>query len=86
MDEQSRSVAIGRLLDHAAALLTLAEPLPRRIRSRRLGAQAAAILTLAHRLLARLRASDPWTQRVRLGAVDWLAGAVSGLSRLIFGR
>ncbi|CAK0741199.1 Hydroxysqualene synthase [Azospirillaceae bacterium] len=70
--------AIDRCLDGCDELLTQAESLPRRMRSRRLAMESMVILRLAKRLTARLRQSDPIAGRVALTRGDFLWCGLSG--------
>jgi squalene synthase HpnC len=74
-----RRAVLDAALDRVEAMLEVAAPLPRLLRSR-LRRQAAVTLTLAWRLLARLRAADPVQRRVALGKADF-AAAFAGLAR-----
>jgi len=64
-----RRALLDAALDRVEALLEIASPLPRLLRSR-LRRQAAVTLSLARRLLARLRAADPVQGRVALTKGD----------------
>ena len=66
-------------LDRVEAVLEVAAPLPRQLRSG-LRRQAAVTLRLAWTLLARLRAADPVQRRVALTKLD-VASAFAGLAR-----
>jgi squalene synthase HpnC len=65
-----RRGVLDAALDRVEALLEIAAPLSRLLRSR-LRLQAAMTLRLAWRLLARLRAADPVTGRVALTRADF---------------
>ena len=73
---------IDRCLDGCDVWLAQADPLPRLIGSRRLGAEAAVIRALARRLSRRLRRQDPLAGRVRLTRADVAAAVLAGLGRL----
>ncbi|MEO1773529.1 MAG: squalene synthase HpnC [Pseudomonadota bacterium] len=74
---------IDRCLDGTDALLDTARPLARQIQSRRLGAETAVIQRLAERLARRLRHEDPLAGRVKHSRLDYAAGALAGLRRLL---
>ncbi len=67
-----RRLVLDAALDRVEAMLEVAVPLPRLLRSR-LRRQAAVTLDLAWRLLARLRAADPVAGRVALSKADFAA-------------
>jgi phytoene/squalene synthetase len=65
-----RRAVLDAALDRVEALLDVATPLPRLLRSR-LRFQTAVTLRLAWRLLAKLRAADPVAGRVALDRIDF---------------
>lgn len=75
----ARRPVLDAALDRVEALMEVAAPLPRLLRSR-LRLQAAVTVALAWRLLARLRAADPVAGRVALGKADF-AAAFASLAR-----
>jgi squalene synthase HpnC len=68
-------------LDHVDGLIDMAQPLPGRIRNRRLRAQAAITLVVAERLSAQLRRRDPLAAKVKLSPFDYAGAVFSGLLR-----
>jgi phytoene synthase len=74
-DSPERRAVLDAALDRVEALLEVAAPLPRLLRSR-LRRQAAVTLACAWRLLARLRAADPVAGRVALTRADFAAAAL----------
>ena len=78
-DNPQRRAVLDAALDRVEAVLEVAAPLPRLLRSG-LRRQAAVTLDLAWRLLARLRAADPVQGRVALTKLD-AASAFAGLAR-----
>lgn len=68
-------------LDHVDALIDLARPLPRALRSRRLGLEASVTLAAAERLSARLRRHDPLAEKVRLSPLNYTVAVLIGLWR-----
>jgi squalene synthase HpnC len=71
-----RRAVLDAALDRVEALLEVASPLPRLLRSR-LRRQAGVTLALAWKLLARLRAADPVKRRVALTKTDFAAAFAS---------
>jgi squalene synthase HpnC len=75
-----RSV-FDRLLDGVERLLVDAAPLPRQLKSPRLGLEAGVILAVAEELARRLRRRDPLAERVVLSKAAFLAAAIKGVLR-----
>lgn len=74
---------IDRCLDGCDRLLNRSEHLPGMIQTRRLAAEVAVIQRLARRLAVRLRREDPLAGRVKHSRLDFLAGLIAGLARLV---
>lgn len=70
---------IRRLVSACEQLNTLAAPLPRYVRDRRLRVECSVIVNLARRLAERLRRQDPLAARVKLRRGDAVASVLSAL-------
>ena len=77
-DSPRRRLVLDAVLDRVEALLEIAAPLPRMLRTR-LKRQAAVTLSLAWKLLAKLRKADPVLDRVALTKGDF-ASAFAALA------
>ncbi|MCW5700038.1 MAG: squalene synthase HpnC [Rhodospirillales bacterium] len=87
LDARKTSSALRRVMDRCIDgvedLLRHAEPLPQRLKSRRLAMESAAILDIAKVLAGRLRRGDPLARRIQLSKADYFLcctrGAASAL-------
>ncbi len=70
---------LDQCLDLTRPLVAQARALPGGVRSPGLRRESAVIVTLAERLMALLARRDPLAERVKLGRMDMLLAAVSGL-------
>lgn len=77
---------LDRCLDVCDALLEKSRPLPRSLKSARLGAEAAVIHALARRMVRRLRDRDPLCQRTRLSKPAALLVSVHAVGRFALTR
>ncbi|MEQ8584947.1 MAG: squalene synthase HpnC [Thalassobaculaceae bacterium] len=77
---------IDRCLARVTDLLTLARPLPLRLRSARLALETAVVLALADALARRLAVSDPLAERVQVPKPAMLGHALIAVSRCLWQR
>ncbi len=80
-----RSV-LDRCLDGVEELLTIAQTLPGRLKSRRLAMESAVICRIAARLTRLLRRHDPVAGRVALSPLAFFLCGVEGVGSVFFKR
>lgn len=77
---------LDRMLDGVDALLDLARPLPRMIRSRRLRLEAGVTLSVAEHLARLMRRRDPLAAPVALSRLGYAAAFLHGILRVAGSR